>query len=61
VKIGEAVLRFYEPRTPCAKMDALCQGLRKLMENRRPGVMAEVVRAGVVRMGDRIFHVDKAA
>ena len=59
VKIGEAVVRFYEPRTPCAKMDALCQGLRELMENGRQGVMAEVVRSGVVRVGDRILHVDK--
>ena len=54
VEIGDAVLRFYEPRTPCAKMDALCQGLRKLMENDRQGVMAEVVRSGTIRVGDRI-------
>lgn len=59
VKIGEAIMRFYEPRTPCAKMDALCQGLRELMENNRQGVMAEVVRSGVVRVGDRILRVDK--
>jgi hypothetical protein len=54
VEIGEAVIRFYEPRTPCGKMDALCQGLRKLMENNRQGVMAEVVRSGTVRVGDPI-------
>jgi hypothetical protein len=54
VEIGEAVLRFYEPRTPCAKMDALCQGLRKLMENNRQGVMAEVIRSGTVRVGDPV-------
>jgi MOSC domain-containing protein YiiM len=54
VEIGGAVLRFYEPRTPCAKMDALCQGLRKLMENNRQGVMAEVIRSGKVRVGDPV-------
>jgi len=61
VKIGEAIVRFYEPRTPCAKMDALCQGLRELMENGRQGVMAEVVRSGVVRVGDCIHLVHRLA
>ena len=28
VEIGGAVLRLYAPRDPCAKMDAICQGLR---------------------------------
>ena len=54
VAVGEAVVRFYEPRTPCAKMDAICQGLRQLMENSRQGVLAEVVKSGVVRVGDKI-------
>ncbi len=54
VQVGEAVVRFYEPRTPCAKMDALFPGLRQLMENSRQGVLAEVVRSGVVRVGDAI-------
>ena len=54
VQIGPAVLYFYEPRTPCEKMDAICQGLRKLMENARQGVMAQVVRSGTVRVGDTI-------
>jgi len=61
VNIGGAVMRFYEPRTPCAKMDVLCQGLRELMENNRQGVMAEVVRSGVVRVGDRIHLVNRSA
>ncbi len=54
VKIGEAVLRFYEPRTPCAKMDAICLGLRQLMENNRQGVLAEVLQSGLIRVGDSI-------
>lgn len=54
VKIGEAVLFFYEGRTPCHQMDAICQGLRALMENNRQGVMAEVVQSGTVRPGDAI-------
>lgn len=58
VQVGEAVVRFYEPRTPCTKMDALFHGLRQLMENSRQGVLAEVVRSGVVRVGDAIRPVD---
>jgi len=52
VEVGSAVLFFYEHRTPCGKMDAICQGLRRLMEEGRQGVMAEVRRSGVVRVGD---------
>jgi MOSC domain-containing protein YiiM len=58
VQVGEAVMRFYEPRTPCAKMDALFPGLRQLMENGRQGVLACVVRPGVVRVGDAIRPVE---
>lgn len=54
IEIGEAVLRLYAPRDPCAKMDAICQGLRARMMNQRQGVLAEVVRTGRVRIGDRI-------
>ena len=54
VEIGEAVLRLYEPRDPCAKMDAICQGLRARMMDQRQGVLAEVVRTGTVRVGDPI-------
>ena len=57
VSIGEAVLFFYEARTPCSKMDKICQGLRKLMENGRQGVMAEVVQSGTVHVGDPIRPV----
>ncbi len=54
VEIGEAVLLCYEPRKPCAKMDAICQGLRELMQEGRQGVLAEVVKSGRIRPGDII-------
>jgi MOSC domain-containing protein YiiM len=54
VEIGSAILRLYAPRDPCAKMDAICQGLRALMLNSRQGVLAEVVRSGTIRVGDSI-------
>ncbi len=54
VEIGEAVLRFYAPREPCAKMDAICQGLRARMMNNRQGVLAEVVCSGIIRIGDPV-------
>ena len=54
VKIGEAILFFYEGRTPCHQMDAICTGLKALMENNRQGVMAEVMQSGAVRLRDTI-------
>jgi MOSC domain-containing protein YiiM len=54
VAVGEAILHLYGPRTPCAKMDAICTGLRALMENGKQGVMAEVIKSGPVHVGDTI-------
>ena len=54
VEIGTAVVRFYEPRDPCSKMDEICQGLRERMLHSRQGVMAEVVKSGTVFVGDAI-------
>ncbi len=54
IEVGEAVLFLYAPRDPCAKMDAVCQGLRERMMNRQQGVLAEVRRAGRIRVGDGI-------
>ena len=57
VQIGEAVLLIYDPRTPCAQMDAIAPGLRELMKNSRQGVLAQVIRSGAIRVGDRIICV----
>jgi MOSC domain-containing protein YiiM len=54
VAVGEAVLHLYEPRTPCAKMDRICAGLRALMANGRQGVMATIVHSGIIQIGDSI-------
>ncbi len=52
VQVGEAVLHFHAPRTPCHQMDALAQGLRELMEDGKQGVLATVVKGGVIHPGD---------
>ena len=54
VEIGEAILLLYGARDPCEQMDAICQGLRELMMNNRQGVLAQVLRSGKIRVGDRI-------
>jgi MOSC domain-containing protein YiiM len=54
VAIGDAILFLYAPRDPCEKMDAICQGLRERMLNNRQGVLAEVRRSGIVKVGDSI-------
>ena len=57
IQIGEAILFFYEARTGCAKMDAICSGLRELTKENRLGVLAQVVRGGRIRVGDEISLV----
>jgi hypothetical protein len=54
VRIGEAIVFIYEGRLPCGQMDAICVGLRALMENNRQGVMAEIIQSGVIRKNDSI-------
>ncbi len=54
IEIGSAILYLHAPRDPCAKMDAICQGLRERMMKGRQGVLAEVRRSGVIRVGDVI-------
>lgn len=54
VQIGEAVLFLYAPRDPCSKMDAVCQGLRERMMGQRQGVLAQVRRSGMVRVGNEV-------
>jgi MOSC domain-containing protein YiiM len=54
VAVGEAVLSVDAARDPCAKMDAICKGLRELMMNKRQGVMARIIKSGVIRVGDPI-------
>jgi MOSC domain-containing protein YiiM len=54
IEIGEARLFLCEPRKPCAKMDGIYPGLRALMEGSRQGVLAQVVRSGLIRQGDTI-------
>jgi MOSC domain-containing protein YiiM len=61
VQIGEAILIFVEPRTPCHKMDALAPGLRALMENGRQGVIARVSKSGRIRPGDSIQPIPASA
>ena len=53
-RVGTAVLYFYAPRTPCSKMDAICAGLRALMDDSRQGVLAQVVTSGRVLAGDLV-------
>lgn len=60
VQVGEAVLRFVEPRTPCKQMDALAPGLRELMEDGRQGVIAMVMQSGRVRADDCVAIISAA-
>jgi MOSC domain-containing protein YiiM len=53
--IGEMVLRVVEETRPCALMEAALPGLRAAMRpDWRGGVCCDVVRGGVIRLGDAV-------
>jgi MOSC domain-containing protein YiiM len=54
VQVGDATLFIYEPRTGCAKMDEIREGLREASGGGRLGVIAQVVKSGKIRVGDAI-------
>lgn len=54
IQIGDVILFVYEARKPCQRMDAICAGLRELMENNRQGVLAEIVQSGTIRSDDPV-------
>jgi hypothetical protein len=54
VQLGQAVLLAYEARTPCEKMDQIHPGLCEQMKHGRQGVLAQVLKSGIVRVGDAI-------
>ncbi len=54
VRVGSALIDFYEARLPCSKMDSICVGLRATMENNRQGMIGFVVENGTIRINDPI-------
>jgi MOSC domain-containing protein YiiM len=60
MEVGEAVLLFYEARTPCWKMDRIAPGLQAIMSQNRQGVLAQVIRSGRIRLGDAIRPVNRS-
>lgn len=59
IQIGEVVLRPTGPCSPCVRMDeALGSGGRRAMKG-RGGITAEIVRGGIVRVGDVVSLIGK--
>lgn len=53
LRVGEAVFEVTMVCDPCKKMDALREGLRAELEDKR-GMLARVVEGGEVAVGDEI-------
>jgi MOSC domain-containing protein YiiM len=49
-----AILEVTLSRTPCWEMDAITQGLQQSMKGQMQGVMAKVIRSGIIKIGDPI-------
>lgn len=59
IQIGEnVIIRVYKTRCSCKKMDICVKGLREIMKKGKPGVMAEILNHGLIRVGDRIRQID---
>ena len=56
LEIGGATLEITKDCEPCSFIDKLRPGLRAQMERRR-GMLARVLRGGVIRVGDGILVV----
>jgi MOSC domain-containing protein YiiM len=53
VRLGGVEIRIYNETRPCERMDEAQQGLRAALGSRwRGGVYGEIVRGGVIRVGD---------
>lgn len=62
LRIGEVEIDVDDETRPCKLMDELCPGLRHALKpDKRGGVVGEVVRAGLIRVGDSIAAIDRPA
>jgi len=59
VAMGDAVVEITERAQPCSNMDDVRQGLREQLKGRR-GMLARVVGAGHVGIGDPVSVVEEA-
>ena len=60
LRVGEALLEVTKPCTPCGRMDEIRPGLQENLRGRR-GLLARVLTAGAVRVGDAIEVLGPAA
>lgn len=56
LEIGQALLEISGECSPCSMLDDIRPGLSAKINGRR-GVLANVLRGGKLRVGDRIAHV----
>lgn len=61
VQIGEAIMRYQKPRPPCGYLDQIeGKGLAKAL-GRNSGICLQVIRSGLIRVGDNILLIVKDA
>jgi MOSC domain-containing protein YiiM len=56
LRVGEVEIRIYNETRPCERMEEAHKGLRAALGTRwRGGVYGEIVKGGVIRVGDEAF------
>ena len=61
-RVGDATFRGTRPRPPCAHVERVAgeSGVARALKQGRGGICADVVEAGVVRVGDDLSVVEAA-
>jgi len=58
LQIGNtAVIELTLARSPCWEMDVISKGLQKSMKGEMQGVLAKVIKSGMIKIGDPIYIV----
>ena len=60
LRVGEALVEVSAVCTPCAQLEKIRAGLRRELYGRR-GMLCRVIEGGIIRPGDSIVRLAKAA
>jgi MOSC domain-containing protein YiiM len=60
LRVGDALLQVSVLCTPCDQLESIRPGLRRELYGRR-GMLCRVIEGGMIRTGDRIVRLVKAA
>ncbi len=59
LRIGDLIVKVWDETRPCDEMEEFCVGLKEALKpNGRGGVHGEILRGGMIRIGDGVQLID---